>query len=132
MLKLEDAANDHNTASNVELYELVSNKNQPIARVKTETRAKDGQMRLILESTNLNGHFSYGGVDSNFLPIRNPLITKKTSTPRYPCGNKSGSKWYATTATTANARRPWIFLNLPTLGNYLRVMHLAHDSVQLS
>ena len=66
MLKLEDAANDHNTVSNVELYELVSNKNQPIARVKTETRAKDGQMRLILFSTNLNGHFSCGGVDSNF------------------------------------------------------------------
>ena len=40
--------------------------------------------------------------------IREPEITKNTSTPTNPDGSSAAAAWYSTTASTAIARRPSI------------------------
>ena len=43
-----------------------------------------------------------------FPVIRNPEMTKNTSTPTNPPGTRDGHRWYANTATTAMARIAWM------------------------
>ncbi|GAA3607639.1 hypothetical protein GCM10022199_09270 [Marihabitans asiaticum] len=48
----------------------------------------------------------FGGRDNRCDVIKNPEITKKTSTPTYPPANTCGQMWNTTTSETATARKP--------------------------
>ena len=47
--------------------------------------------------------------------MRNPEITKKTSTPMNPPANPGTSAWASKTSTTATARMPWMSQRYPFL-----------------
>jgi hypothetical protein len=98
-------------------WSLRGETNQAAASVATTVTSRAGKIRRIRRAQNpRNENVPVCSSPRRMPVIRNPEITKKTSTPTKPPGIQRKPRWNSTTATTATARRPSISARYPAPG----------------